>query len=91
MACPNFKEKTFTDGSKAMKFENVLSLESFPLYGTCIACSLLGTVLLILYKVCVALGPFNPHCVRNGMQLYSCVMYVDEGCKTPAIYTFQIL
>ena len=26
-------EKTFTGGSKAMKFVNVFSLESFPLYG----------------------------------------------------------
>ena len=79
------------DGSKTTKFVNILSLESFPLYGTWVACSSLGTVLLILYEVCVTLGPFNPHCVRNGMQLYSYVMYVDEGCKTPAIYTFQIL
>ena len=28
---PNFMEKTFTGGSKSMKFVNVFSLESFPL------------------------------------------------------------
>ena len=66
MAHPNCEEKTFTDGSKTTKFVNILSLESFPLYGTWVACSLLGTVLLILYEVCVILSPFDPHCVRNG-------------------------
>ena len=33
MARPNFEEKTFMDGPKTMKFVNVFSLESFPLYG----------------------------------------------------------
>ena len=32
MARPNFVEKTFMGGSKTMKFVNVFSLESFPLY-----------------------------------------------------------
>ena len=34
MARPNIEEKTFAGGSKAMKFVNVFSLESFPLYGS---------------------------------------------------------
>ena len=33
MACPNFVEKTFTGGSKTVKFVNVFFLENFLLYG----------------------------------------------------------
>ena len=32
--CPDFVEKTFTDGSQTAKFMKIFSLESFPLYGT---------------------------------------------------------
>ena len=42
MAHPNFKEKTFANGSKTAKFMNVFSLESFPLYG------------IIMFNVCAA-------------------------------------
>ena len=31
---PNFTEKTFAYSHKTVKFANVFSLESFPLYGT---------------------------------------------------------
>ena len=34
MACPNFREKIFTGGSKTAKFVNIFSLESFALYNS---------------------------------------------------------
>ena len=32
---PNFTEKTFANSYKILKFAEVFSLESFPLYGIC--------------------------------------------------------
>ena len=37
MACPNFEEKTVIGDFKTVKFVNIFSLESFPLYGIYVA------------------------------------------------------
>ena len=36
VACLEFRVENFADGWKIAKFMKVFSLESFPLYGTCI-------------------------------------------------------
>ena len=44
MASPNFMEKTFVGDSKTVKFVNVFSLKSLPLYGIC---AIIVTVIII--------------------------------------------